>query len=74
MFLIPRGPRQKPGEQSRDARPKSNGGKSRDKTDYAHLRALTDADIEKAVAGDPDTFIPDAAWWKRARIVKPRIR
>jgi uncharacterized protein (DUF4415 family) len=57
--------------QSRDARPKSNGGKSRDKTDLARLRALTDADVEKAVAEDPDTFIPDAAWWKRARVVLP---
>ena len=43
----------------------------KDETDYARLRALTDSDIEKAVADDPDTFIPDAAWWKHARVVMP---
>jgi uncharacterized protein (DUF4415 family) len=42
-----------------------------DKADTKRLRALIDADIEKAVADDPDTFIPDAAWWKRARVVMP---
>lgn len=50
----------------------SNGGKLRDKTAYPRYRALTDAEIEKAVAADPSTFIPDAAWWKRALFTKPR--
>jgi uncharacterized protein (DUF4415 family) len=44
---------------------------NKDKSDRARLRALTDADIEKAVGHDPDTFIPDAAWWKKARVVLP---
>jgi uncharacterized protein (DUF4415 family) len=44
---------------------------TKDETDDARLRALMDADIEKAVADDPDTFIPDAAWWKSARVVLP---
>ena len=47
---------------------------TKDKTDYARLRALTDADIKRAVADDPDTFIPDAAWWKRARVVMPATK
>lgn len=42
----------------------------------AHLKAqrdaMTDADIEKAVADDPDTFIPDAEWWRHARVATPR--
>lgn len=58
-------------EQSRDARRKSSVEKRRDETDDARLRTFSDADIEKAVASDPDTFIPDAAWWKRARMVLP---
>ena len=43
----------------------------KDKTDFARLRALKDVDIARAVAEDADTFIPDAAWWKRARVVLP---
>jgi uncharacterized protein (DUF4415 family) len=44
---------------------------TKDETDDAPLRALTDANIDKAVAEDPDTFTPDAEWWKRARVVTP---
>ncbi len=43
----------------------------KDKTDWARVRALTDEDIRRAVADDPDTFIPDADWWKRAKVVLP---
>jgi uncharacterized protein (DUF4415 family) len=64
----PRGARR---EQSRDVSNKSSVGKRRDETDYARLHALTDADIQNAVADDPETFIPDASWWKRARVVLP---
>ncbi|HEY5211381.1 MAG TPA: hypothetical protein VIJ42_18220 [Stellaceae bacterium] len=42
---------------------------SRDARLQSRLRALTDADIEKAAAEDPDTFMPDAEWFKRARVV-----
>lgn len=42
------------------------------KTDWNHADAPTDAEIAQVVAGDPDTFIPDAAWLKNARIVMPQ--
>jgi len=35
------------------------------------LRHLGDAAIARDAASDPDTFIPDAAWFKRARLVTP---
>ena len=43
-----------------------------DKTDRARLRAMTDADIKKAIAEDPDAApILDAEWFKRARLSMP---
>lgn len=42
------------------------------KTDWARLDALTDADIEKAIAEDPDAApILDEDWFKTAEIVFP---
>jgi uncharacterized protein (DUF4415 family) len=38
------------------------------------LRAMTDAEIERAVSEDPDTFIPDAAWMANARVVLPAVK
>jgi uncharacterized protein (DUF4415 family) len=32
---------------------------------------MTDGDIEARVAKDRDTFVPDAAWWRRAEVVFP---
>ncbi len=46
----------------------------KDKTDWKRVRALTDADIEGAVAEDPDTFIPDARWMERAQLVLPAAK
>jgi uncharacterized protein (DUF4415 family) len=45
-----------------------------DKTDWERVRAMTDAEIEHAVASDPDTFIPDAKWFYTAQIVMPKIK
>jgi uncharacterized protein (DUF4415 family) len=42
------------------------------KTDWAKLNAMTDADIERAVATDSDTFIPDAKWFDKAQLVMPQ--
>jgi uncharacterized protein (DUF4415 family) len=43
-----------------------------DRTDWARVRALTDADIAKAVADDPDAApLLDDEWFKNARIVMP---
>ena len=46
--------------------------KMEDKTDWARVRALTDEDIERAVAQDPDAA---PFWteedWKHARVVWP---
>lgn len=42
------------------------------KTDWARVDALTDEDIAKAVAEDPDAApLLDAEWFKQARIVLP---
>jgi uncharacterized protein (DUF4415 family) len=40
-------------------------------TDWKRVDALTDEDIEKAVAEDPDTWIPTKEEWASARIVWP---
>lgn len=43
-----------------------------DRTDWARVRALTDADIAKAVADDPDAApLLDDEWFKNAYIVRP---
>jgi uncharacterized protein (DUF4415 family) len=42
----------------------------KDETDYARLDAMTDEDIEKAVADDPDAAPLDIDWTK-ARLVLP---
>lgn len=44
------------------------------KTDWARLNAMTDTDIEQAVADDPDSFIPDASWWDKAQVVMPKTK
>jgi len=40
-------------------------------TDWARFNALTDEDIEKAVASDPDTWLPTEEELKRAKLVFP---
>jgi uncharacterized protein (DUF4415 family) len=42
----------------------------KDETDYARLDALTDEDIARAVAEDPDACLIDVDWTK-ARLVLP---
>jgi uncharacterized protein (DUF4415 family) len=41
------------------------------RTDWERLRKMTDEDIERADAEDPDTFIPDEAFWAEAKLVLP---
>ncbi|KWT87963.1 hypothetical protein ASN18_1305 [Candidatus Magnetominusculus xianensis] len=45
-----------------------------DMTDWARVAAMTDSNIEEAVASDPDTFIPDAKWFEKAQIVMPKVK
>ena len=33
----------------------------------------TDAQIERGIASDPDTFTLDADWFKRAKLVMPKL-
>jgi len=40
-------------------------------TDWKRLRAMTDEDIERAAANDPDCPMTTAADWKNARVVWP---
>lgn len=41
-------------------------------TDWARLRAQTDADIHRAILDDPDATPTDAAFWDDARVVMPK--
>ena len=53
------------------------GQGSKGQTDWKRVDALTDEDIARAIAEDPDTFEPDPAWLHRAMILRsgqPKIR
>ena len=43
-----------------------------DETDWARVAAMTEADIERAAAEDPDASLTTAGDWKDARVVWPR--
>jgi hypothetical protein len=43
-----------------------------DKTDWKRVHALTETEIGQAAAGDPDSFLPDANWMAKAKLVFPR--
>ena len=38
------------------------------------VKAMRDIEIERAVAADPDTFMPDSEWFKKARLVIPQAK
>jgi uncharacterized protein (DUF4415 family) len=40
-------------------------------TDWNKLRRLTDAQIRKGIASDPDAHPTNEAFWKNARVVMP---
>jgi uncharacterized protein (DUF4415 family) len=42
-----------------------------DRTDWPRVRAMTNAEIGSAVADDADTFVSDADWISKARLVMP---
>lgn len=49
------------------------GDRTGDMTDWARVDALTDADIEKAVAEDPDAApLLDEEWFAKARLLYPQ--
>ncbi len=43
----------------------------RGRTDWARVDALTDEEIEQAVAEDPDQELLDAEWFRTAELVVP---
>lgn len=45
------------------------GGKG--ETDWKRVDALTDEDISRAIADDPDSFEIDSAWRQRAKVLRP---
>jgi uncharacterized protein (DUF4415 family) len=45
-----------------------------DRTDWTRVGTITDSEIEHAVAGDPDTFVPDDRWFEKAKIVMPKTK
>ena len=52
------------------ASPRSRARRTKDRTDLKRIARLTDAAIRKAVAHDPDTFVPDGDWLRQAKLVK----
>ncbi|MBX6332937.1 MAG: BrnA antitoxin family protein, partial [Gemmatimonadaceae bacterium] len=46
--------------------------KMRDRSDWERVVRQSDADIERAIAGDPDAApILDEAFWRNARLLEP---
>ena len=43
-------------------------------TDWERVDRLTDDEIAAAAADDPDTYLPDENWWKKAVHVPPDVR
>jgi uncharacterized protein (DUF4415 family) len=44
----------------------------KDRTDWTRVDALTDEEIERAIAEDPDAApLLDEAWFRKARLVPP---
>jgi uncharacterized protein (DUF4415 family) len=43
-----------------------------DETDCARVDAMTEADIERATAEDPDASMTTAGGWEDARVVRPQ--
>lgn len=41
-------------------------------TDWARVKAMTDEDIERNAASDPDTWIPTEEEWTKAVVVQRR--
>jgi uncharacterized protein (DUF4415 family) len=46
----------------------------KDRTDWEYVDSLTDEDIDRAIADDPDAApIMDEEWFKNARVVWPKV-
>jgi len=60
-------------KQKTTKKPKLNGTPGG--TNWTRVQGLTDRDIGRAVASDPDAApIANAAWFRRARIAAPRTK
>ena len=46
--------------------------KAKDRTNLGRVRAQTDLAIRRATENDPDSFVPDAGWLRRAKLVMPQ--
>jgi uncharacterized protein (DUF4415 family) len=57
---------------STSRRSRVRAGNTKNRTGPPRLRRSSDAAIERSVASDPDTFMPDEEWFKRARLVVPQ--
>lgn len=43
-------------------------------TDWKRVRSLSDRQIRRAIAGDPQARLTDAAFWQQARVVMPKTK
>jgi len=44
------------------------------RTDWKHLRSLSDREIRKAIETDPEAHPTDAGFWKQAKVVLPQAK
>ena len=55
-----------------NARPIGKKSATKGRTDWKHLRSLSDPEIRSAVEKDPEAVPTDARFWKRAKVVLPQ--
>ena len=56
------------------AKPTRKRSAMRDRTDWSRVRARTESKTRAAAVGDRDSFVPDKAWWARAKLVQPEAK
>ena len=55
----------------KDTRARLGTAPERDRTDWKRVDALSEAELNEAIRRDPDTFVPDADWFKKAMVLRP---
>lgn len=43
-------------------------------TDWERLRGMSDEEIRRGIAADPDARATDASFWKKAKVVLPQAK
>ena len=56
-------------KEKRTAKTSANSG-----TDWERFRAMTESQIQRGIAADPDIIPTDAEFWKTAKVVMPKTK